>query len=159
MGEERPGDVLWVEGRGERALLRLAPIEVGDPLARHLLTERPVILVSATLGGPAPFTNFARSVGLDPDADPGHWGTAPDRGADPEEIVRETGCGYVPLEVATTFSWREQGTLFVDPTLPDPARAREVFHATLEGAVLPALERYGIRAQRAWTERRLPAND
>jgi hypothetical protein len=39
---------------------------------------------------------------------------------------------------------------------PDPCRAREVFHTTLEGAVLPALERYGIRAQRAWRERRLP---
>jgi hypothetical protein len=39
---------------------------------------------------------------------------------------------------------------------PDPRRAREVFHTTLEGAVLPALERYGIRAQRAWRERRLP---
>lgn len=39
---------------------------------------------------------------------------------------------------------------------PDPARSREVFHTTLEGAVLPALERYGIRAQRAWAERRLP---
>ena len=39
---------------------------------------------------------------------------------------------------------------------PDPARAREVFHTTLEGAVLPSLERYGIRAQRAWRERRAP---
>ncbi len=39
--------------------------------------------------------------------------------------------------------------------VPDPARAREVFHNTLEGAVLPAIERYGIRAERAWRERRI----
>jgi hypothetical protein len=38
---------------------------------------------------------------------------------------------------------------------PDPSRAREVFHNTLEGAVLPALERYGIRAERAWKNRAL----
>ncbi len=39
--------------------------------------------------------------------------------------------------------------------VPDPARAREVFHTTLEGAVLPGLERYGIRARRAWEARSL----
>ncbi len=39
--------------------------------------------------------------------------------------------------------------------VPDPARAREVFHTTLEGAVLPGLERYGIRAERAWRARRV----
>jgi hypothetical protein len=38
---------------------------------------------------------------------------------------------------------------------PDPSRAREVFHTTLEGAVLPGLERYGIRAERAWKMRSL----
>lgn len=44
--------------------------------------------------------------------------------------------------------------------VPDPARAREVFHTTLEGAVLPALERYGIRAERAWRARRVePASE
>ncbi len=44
---------------------------------------------------------------------------------------------------------------------PDPARAREVFETTMEGAVLPALERYGIRAQRAWQRRRVegPADE
>lgn len=37
--------------------------------------------------------------------------------------------------------------------VPDPAKSREVFHTTLEGAVLPGLERVGIRAERAWRER------
>ena len=37
--------------------------------------------------------------------------------------------------------------------MPDPAKSREVFHTTLEGAVLPGLERVGIRAERAWRER------
>lgn len=146
MGEDRPGDVLWVEGRGERVTLRLAPIEVGEALARHLLTERPVVLVSATLGGPAPFTDFARSIGLDPAAEPGRWGSPPDRDADPEEVTRETGRGYVALEVPTTFSWREQGTLYVDPTLPDPARERDAWLEAAAGQTVQLVEAAGGRS-------------
>lgn len=127
MAEARPGDVLWVEGRGERLRLRLAPIEVGDPLGRRLLDERPVIFVSATLGGAVPFAAFAGPLGLDPVAPPGRWGEPPSA-VDPDDPpLRETGRGYVALEVPTTFDWREQGVLFVDRALPDPARARDAW--------------------------------
>lgn len=36
----------------------------------------------------------------------------------------------------------------------DPAEAREVFYATMEGATAPGLARFGIDAPRAWRERR-----
>jgi hypothetical protein len=39
--------------------------------------------------------------------------------------------------------------------LPDPARLPETFYATIEGAIVPGLERYGIEAGAAWRERRL----
>jgi hypothetical protein len=39
--------------------------------------------------------------------------------------------------------------------LPDPVRLPETFYATVEGAIVPGLERYGIEAGRAWRERKL----
>lgn len=38
--------------------------------------------------------------------------------------------------------------------LPDVARGREIFYATLEDAIVPGLERFGIAAGKAWTRRR-----
>ncbi|MEM9195493.1 MAG: ferritin-like domain-containing protein [Myxococcota bacterium] len=38
--------------------------------------------------------------------------------------------------------------------LPEPERVREVFYATVEGAIIPGLERLGIDAEAAWKERR-----
>lgn len=37
----------------------------------------------------------------------------------------------------------------------DPALAREVFYATVEGAIAPGIARFGIDAERAWRERAL----
>jgi hypothetical protein len=37
--------------------------------------------------------------------------------------------------------------------LPDPARLTETFYATVAGAVVPGLERFGIEAERAWRDR------
>lgn len=39
--------------------------------------------------------------------------------------------------------------------MPDPARLPETFYATIEGAIVPGLERFGIEAGKAWRERRL----
>lgn len=39
--------------------------------------------------------------------------------------------------------------------LPDPARLPETFYATVEGVIVPGLERYGIEAGAAWRERKL----
>jgi hypothetical protein len=35
----------------------------------------------------------------------------------------------------------------------DPELAREVFYGTVQGAIVPGLERLGLEAERAWTER------
>lgn len=125
IAEGRPDEVLWTEGRGDRCRVRSAPLAVGPPLAEHLLATRPTVFVSATLGGTPPYRAFAAAVGLDSDAAPGTWGEPPGPERDPDEPPhRETGRGYVALEIPPTFDWREQGTLFVDRTLPDPAKER-----------------------------------
>jgi hypothetical protein len=37
--------------------------------------------------------------------------------------------------------------------VPDPKRLPEVFYATLQGAIVPALERFGFEAGQAWAKR------
>ncbi len=37
----------------------------------------------------------------------------------------------------------------------DPNSGRDVFYSTIEGAVLPGLDRFGLEASKAWRERRL----
>lgn len=39
--------------------------------------------------------------------------------------------------------------------LPDPQRIQEIFYTTVEGAILPSLERYGFEARRSWDQRSL----
>lgn len=39
--------------------------------------------------------------------------------------------------------------------LPDPERLPETFYATVEGAIVPGLERFGIEAGKAWRQRKL----
>jgi hypothetical protein len=39
--------------------------------------------------------------------------------------------------------------------LPDPREQREIFYTTVEGAIVPGLERFGIEAGTAWKERTL----
>jgi ATP-dependent DNA helicase DinG len=120
-GAPEPEDVVWIErGRSSRRL-RVAPVAVGGLLGSTLLETRPVIAVSATLGGEPPFRAFARAVGFDADAAPGTWG---ERG---EDAKSETGRGYVSLQAPSSFNWREQGVLYVGRDLPDPRRANEAW--------------------------------
>jgi ATP-dependent DNA helicase DinG len=147
IAEGRAEEVLWVEGRGDRCRVRSAPLAVGPPLAEHLLTTRPTVFVSATLGGTPPYRAFAAAVGLDPDAGPGSWGEPPGPERDEEEPPRrDTGRGYVALEVPPTFDWREQGTLFVDRTLPDPAKERDAWLDAAAEHVVALVHAAGGRA-------------
>jgi ATP-dependent DNA helicase DinG len=112
-------EVAWCEG----PVLRLAPISVAAALAERLLRHRPVVLVSATLGGGERFTPFAAQLGLDPAAAPGPLparagedGEAPD-----DDGTRlDPGLGYVDLRVETPFDFRAQAILYVARHLPDP---------------------------------------
>jgi ATP-dependent DNA helicase DinG len=119
-----PGDddVVWVENAGHSHRIRIAPVTVGAALAASLLEVRPVIAVSATLGGEPPFARFAAQMGFDPKASPGSWGDDRDEGDPPE-----TGRGYVAVQAPSSFDWRAQGLLYVGKDLPDPGRAGEAW--------------------------------
>ena len=95
--------------------------------ARSLLERRPVIAVSATLGGEAPFAPLASRLGFDPDAEPGSWGERDDDGG----RHSATGRGYVSLVTPSSFAWSEQGILYVGQ---GSARSRPRRDAWLDAA-------------------------
>jgi len=113
-------DVVWVEAIGRSRRLRIAPVEPGATIGYRLLDQRPVIAVSATLGGELPFAAVAFQLGLQPGSSPGHWGDRDDDG----RLTSEAGRGYVALQAPSSFDWREQGLLYVGKDLPDPGRER-----------------------------------
>jgi ATP-dependent DNA helicase DinG len=104
-------DVTWVEG-GERPVLRLAPIEIGERLAPVLFEETPVVLVSATLGPGTRFDPLARRLGLDPGAPRGSED-------DPDEEDDRPGLGYDARRFESPFDLRDQAILYVPRDLPD----------------------------------------
>jgi hypothetical protein len=58
-------------------------------------------------------------------------------------------------ELAPARPWRPSSEGERAYGLEDPELAHEVFHQTLEHAVVPGLERLGVRAEAAWRGRRL----
>ena len=104
------GSVAWVEP--DRAVVRVAPVEVDASLAAHLLVTRPTVLTSATLTVGGSFTPLAARLGfleqaLDPD---------PFAGDAPDPVART----YRPLRVEGSFDYARQGLLYVASHLPDP---------------------------------------
>jgi ATP-dependent DNA helicase DinG len=116
-------DVVWVESGRGGARIRIAPVAAGRMLGALLLERRPVVAVSATLGGEPPFAPLAARLGFDPDAAPGSWGERGDDGS----RHSATGRGYVSLVTPSSFAWNEQGILYVGKDLPDPGRARDAW--------------------------------
>ena len=123
LGAPAEEDVVWIEKVRSSHRIRVAPVTVGGPVGAFLLDARPVIAVSATLGGAPPFPGFAFAMGFDPAAAPGTWGEKNDDG----ERDSQTGRGYVPLQTPSSFDWKEQGLLYVGKDLPDPGRARDAW--------------------------------
>jgi ATP-dependent DNA helicase DinG len=125
-------DVVWVEDVRRSRRLRIAPVAVGGLLAHVLLSTRPVIAVSATLGGTPPFAGFAARTGYDPAAAVGTWPSTeingePHSGADADDEGHDFGTGYVASRTPSSFDWRAQGMLYVANDLPDPTRANETW--------------------------------
>lgn len=120
-----PGDddVVWVEEVGRNRRLRIAPVSAGDMIGRLLLEQRPVIAVSATLGGEPPFAALAVSMGFSPSATAGAWGPRDDEG----RWTSNAGRGYVALQTPSSFDWKAQGILYVGKDLPDPGHARDAW--------------------------------
>ncbi len=116
-------DVVWVERVGRTRRLRIAPVDAGETLAYALLARRPVIAVSATLGGDPPFPALARLMGFQPDTPRGSWGERDDEG----HWTSDAGRGYAAVQTPSSFDWRTQAILYVAKDLPDPARAREAW--------------------------------
>jgi ATP-dependent DNA helicase DinG len=114
-------DVVWIERVRNTDRICIAPVAVGDLLGSALLERRPVIAVSATLGGDPPFGEFASAMGFAPSAPLGSWGERDNDGV----VESETGRGYEPLQASSSFDWKRQGLLYVGRDLPDPGRAHE----------------------------------
>jgi ATP-dependent DNA helicase DinG len=131
----REDEVTWREG----PTLRLAPISVAGALAERLLRHRPVVLVSATLGGGARFAPFAAQLGLDPAAAPGPT-TGEQAGDEPSDDSGppDPGAGYVDLRVETPFDFRTQAMLYVARHLPEPREPAWTDAAATETAGLVA---------------------
>ena len=116
-------DVVWIERVGRNRRLRIAPVEAGETIGRFLLSRRPVIAVSATLGGEPPFAAVAHGMGFRTADEPGGWGQRDDDG----RWTSRAGRGYVAVRTASSFDWRTQGMLYVAKDLPDPGRARDAW--------------------------------
>ena len=103
----RQGDVAWVP-EGDEAVLHIAPVNVGPPLAELIHAKRTTVLTSATL-----------SVGgsLDPITDRLGLGTGPP--------VRK-------LRVTSPFDYRNEARLYCAAHLPNPKRADEFDAPALE---------------------------
>ncbi len=113
-------DVLWLSEGGDRIPPRLcvAPLEVWGPMRDKLLTDKTVVMTSATLMLGGDFNAIATSVGLRPTeridlttGDPAAPG-GDDAGALP----------WVGLDVGSPFDYGRQAILYVARHLPPPGR-------------------------------------
>jgi hypothetical protein len=72
-------------------------------------------------------------------------------------LARYLRHAFVVLEKQLSGAGGKPKTLTDDERavgIPDPARLPETFYATIEGAIVPGLERFGIEAEKAWKERK-----
>jgi ATP-dependent DNA helicase DinG len=120
MAARSESDVLWLSEGGDRIPPRLcvAPLEVWGPMRDKLLSDKTVVMTSATLMLGGDFNAIATSVGLRPT----------------ERIDTATGdpaapggdeCDALPwvgLDVGSPFDYEKQAILYVARHLPPPGR-------------------------------------
>ncbi|WP_300400107.1 ATP-dependent DNA helicase [Nocardioides sp.] len=113
-------DVLWLNegGTGERSRipprLCVAPLEVWGPMRDKLLSDKTVVMTSATLMLGGDFSSVASNVGLKPTERVGGPGPATDL---PDDALPWTG-----LDVGSPFDYGQQAILYVARHLPPPGR-------------------------------------
>src|SRR4051794_40621440 len=113
-------DVLWVAER-DRARggdhLCVAPLQVWGPVRDKLLSEKTVVLTSATLMLGGDFTSVAGSLGLKP-------AERVDHSIETSEPVEPTGTTLPGrgIDVGSPFDYPRQGILYVARRLPPPGR-------------------------------------
>jgi len=130
MAADSDADVLWLSEARERfpARLHVAPLQVWGPMRDKLLTDKTVVLTSATLMLGGDFDVVAGSLGLKPSE---RVSTALDqpagRGSTPldQPRGREPGDGELPwrgIDVGSPFDYGKQAILYVARHLPPPGR-------------------------------------
>ena len=115
MAADLESDVLWLSEGSERSAPRLcvAPLQVWSQMRDKLLTDKTVVMTSATLMLGGDFSSVATSVGLKPSE------RVVDGGSVPE------GDGVLPwrgVDVGSPFDYGRQGILYVARHLPPPGR-------------------------------------
>ena len=120
MAARSESDVLWLSEGGDRVPPRLcvAPLEVWGPMRDKLLSDKTVVMTSATLMLGGDFNALATSVGLRPteriDTTTG----------DPATPSGDEGDAlpWVGLDVGSPFDYGQQAILYVARHLPPPGR-------------------------------------
>src|SRR4029078_5621333 len=108
-------DVLWLSEGGDRLPPRLcvAPLEVWGPMRDKLLTDKTVVMTSATLKLGGDFDAVASTVGLRPDERV--ESSSPDVVERADGVLRWRG-----LDVGSPFDYGKQAILYVARHLPPP---------------------------------------
>jgi ATP-dependent DNA helicase DinG len=116
MAAKAESDVLWLSEGGDRIPPRLcvAPLEVWGPMREELLTDKTVVMTSATLMLGGDFSAIATSVGLKPSER-----VEPGSSVEPAET---TTLPWVGLDVGSPFDYGRQAILYVARHLPPPGR-------------------------------------
>jgi ATP-dependent DNA helicase DinG len=127
MAARSESDVLWLSEGGDRIPPRLcvAPLEVWGPMRDKLLTDKTVVMTSATLMLGGDFNAIATSVGLRPtervEASPmvpsATSGTMVSTSSTDEDALP-----WVGLDVGSPFDYEKQAILYVARHLPPPGR-------------------------------------
>jgi ATP-dependent DNA helicase DinG len=120
MAARSESDVLWLtEAAGGQSRmpprLCVAPLEVWGPMREKLLSDKTVVMTSATLMLGGDFSALATSVGLRP-AERVEVSTGPTRGSDDDVLP------WVGLDVGSPFDYGQQAILYVARHLPAPGR-------------------------------------
>jgi ATP-dependent DNA helicase DinG len=123
MASGSDADVMWLAER-DRArggdLLCVAPLQVWGPLRDRLLSEKTVVLTSATLRLGGDFSAVATSLGLKPGERVDHSLPGP-----AEQLEAEEPDGRLPwrgIDVGSPFDYARQAILYVARHLPPPGR-------------------------------------
>ncbi|HYO39415.1 MAG TPA: ATP-dependent DNA helicase [Nocardioidaceae bacterium] len=133
MAEHSEADVLWLaerdRARGGNALC-VAPLQVWGPLRDRLLSDKTVVLTSATLMLGGDFTAVATSLGLKPAERVDHSLSAPEPTPLVPDRVSDAVTGgesderlpWRGIDVGSPFDYAKQAILYVARHLPPPGR-------------------------------------
>jgi ATP-dependent DNA helicase DinG len=124
MAAKVESDVLWLSEGGDRIPPRLcvAPLEVSGPMRDRLLTDKTVVMTSATLMLGGDFDAIATSVGLRPTERVEASPMVPSATSDANASTAEGALPWVGLDAGSPFDYGRQAILYVARHLPPPGR-------------------------------------